>query len=262
MIFRIARFFAQQFTDIDLSRITKVLGISVALLSAGIPAFAQTGRQLWMEWQVSYPFANRYLVENTLAYQTLLAKNEKWSSISMSPTFEMTLLPKLDLTAEVPLGYTHQTNSLSSFEISPIIGARFHVTQNRKIDIRLLTRFQSRNVHQIEADVWEHKGRFRVKGEVWYSINRPNLFTDNLWYTFLDYEEFVVVDDQVKERFANLRRARVGLGYRLNYMHRLDLIYTWQYSRDEIGSGFDQTDSVIQLKYKMFLNPSPAIANR
>lgn len=229
--------------------------VFVALLGCEA-SLAQTGTQFWAEWQISYPFANRYLAENTLAYQTLLSGGEKWSSLSMSPTFEMVLTPKIELTVEVPLGWTRQNDTRTSFEVSPIAGARFHITQGKRIDTRILTRVQSRNVHQIEGDVWEHLGRLRLKGEVWFSINGPNLFTNKLLYSFLDYEEFVVMDQQVNERFANLRRARIGLGYRLNYMHRLDLIYTWQYSRDEINDIFNRIDNVIQVKYKMFLNPS------
>jgi len=223
-------------------------------------ARAQTGQQLWLEWQTSYPFANRYLAENTVSYQTLMSGGEKWRSFNLSPTFEFVLTPKIELTAEVPLGWTRQNNAVSSFEISPLLGARFHITQGKRVDVRILTRFQSRNFHQIEGDVWEHKGRFRLKGEVLISINRPNLFTDKLLYAILDYEEFIVVDQQVNERYANLHRARAGLGYRLSYKHRFDLIYTWQYSRNELGGDFNQIDGVIQVKYKMYLNPSPATA--
>lgn len=232
--------------------------IVVGLLTMALDSGAQTGTQLWTEWQVSYPFANRYLAENTFSYQTLLSGGEKWTSLNLSPTFEMVLTPKIELTTEVPIGWTQQNNSLSTSEVSPLAGLRYYFTQGKRIDVRLQARVQSRNVHQIEADVWEHKGRFRLKGEVWISLNGPNLFTNKLWYALLDYEEFIVVDQQVNERFANLRRARIGLGYRLNYMHRMDLIYTWQYSRDEISDVFGQSDSVIQIKYKLFLNPSTA----
>lgn len=236
--------------------IRRWLGILTVWQLFSCPASAQTGSQLWLEWQISYPFANRYLVENTLGYQTLLSGGEKWRSLNISPAFEMVLTPKIELTSEAPLGWTRQNDSRTSFEVSPIVGARFHITQGKRIDTRILMRVQSRNVHHIESDVWEHKGRFRLKGEVWFSITGPNLFTDKLLYATIDYEEFIVVDEQVNERYANLRRVRAGLGYRLNYMHRLDLYYTWQYSRDEITGNFDQIDSVIQLKYKMFLNPA------
>jgi hypothetical protein len=232
----------------------RLLFCLIFLLASAPVTRAQPGRQLWVELQTSYPFANRYLLENTLTWQTLLSGGETWTSLTMSPTFEMVLTPKIEFTFEAPLGWTRQNNTLSSSEISPITGFRFHITQGKRVDTRILTRVQSRNVHQIESDVWEHKGRFRLKGEAWISITGPNLFTDKLLYAMVDYEEFIVVDEQVNERYANLRRARLGLGYRFNYQHRLDLIYTWQYSRNELGIPFDQTDSVIQLKYKLFFN--------
>jgi len=217
---------------------------------------AQTGKQFWAEWQTSYPFANRYLAENTFNYQTLLSGGEKWTTWSTSPTFEFALTPRIELTSEVPLGWTQQTSTVSTFEVSPMAGVRYHITQGKRLDTRIWARAQSRNLHHIEADTWEHNGRFRVRGEVWFSINGPNLFTNKLVYSFLDYEEFIVADQQVTERFANQRRARLGLGYRLSYTHRFDLIYTWQYSRDELSAGFTQSDSIITLKYKLYLNPA------
>ena len=108
---------------------------------------------------------------------------------------------------------------------------------------------------------WDVSNRVRLKGEIWITLNGPNLFTDKLWYTILDYEEFFVVDQELEERFANRRRGRIGLGYRLNYKHRFDLIYTRQTSRDEIDGDFISNDNVIQLRYKMFLNPSKVVDN-
>lgn len=231
--------------------------IASTLLISGFQILkAQPGQQLWLEWQVDYPFANKYLIENTVAYQTLLSGGEKWRSFSLDPTFEYSITPKIDLLSDVPIGWTRQNNTVSSFEVSPIVGARFYLSQGKRIDARILTRFQSRNFHQIEGDVWEHKGRFRLKGEVWISVNGPNLFADKLLYAVLDYEEFIVVDQQVNERYAYQRRARVGLGYRLNYRDRLDLFYTWQQSRDEVNGDFVQNDGIIQVKYKLYFNPA------
>nr|HPH47652.1 hypothetical protein [Chryseolinea sp.] len=79
--------------------------------------------------------------------------------------------------------------------------------------------------------------------------------TDNLWYAILDYEEFIVLDQQLDERYANRRRGRIGVAYRLNYKHRFELTYTLQSSRNEIDGDFVSNDNVIQFKYKLYLNP-------
>jgi hypothetical protein len=218
--------------------------------------FAQRDEQLWLEFQTSYPFANRYLLENTTAYQTLLNKDGKWRSISISPTFEYNLIRKLDLLSEVPIGYTKQYQSISTFEITPMVGARYFFSPGKRIDTRFVWRYQVRAFWQIEEKDWDISNRTRLRGEIFISINGPNLFTDNLWYTFLDYEEFVVIDQQVDERYANRRRGRIGLGYRLDYKNRFEVSYTLQSSRDEINSEFYGIDNVIQLRYKMYLNPA------
>ncbi|MDL5048717.1 DUF2490 domain-containing protein [Oscillatoria amoena NRMC-F 0135] len=229
--------------------------LCLAFFMLSLPSLAQD-QQLWLEYQLSYPFGGRYLFENTSAYQTLLSKEDKWRSISISPVFEYVLLTRIELLSELPIGYTQQKEGASSFELMPMVGARFHLTQNKRIDTRFLWRYQFRYFHQIEAEDWEVSNRTRLRAEAFISLNGPNLFSDKLWYLFLDYEEFLVFDQQVSERYANRRRARIGMGYRFNYKHRLDLGYTWQSSRNEIEDSFISTDGVIQLKYKIFLNPA------
>jgi hypothetical protein len=220
---------------------------------------AQQDEQLWLEHQLSYPFRGKYLLENTTAYQTLLNPVNKWRSLSISPTFEMTVMTWLDLLSEVGIAYTLQKENANTFEISPMVGGRFFITQGKKVDTRFVLRYQQRNFKDLETDDWTSSNRSRLRGEIFVSINGPNLFTNKLWYVFVDYEEFIVFDRQVEERFANRRRARIGVGYRLSYKHRFDLGYTLQTSRNEIDDEFIGTDNVIQFKYKMFLNSAKQV---
>lgn len=227
------------------------LGVSVG--------YSQSDQQLWLDYQLSYPFANRYLLENTTTYQTLLNKDGKWRAISISPTFEYTLFRKLDLLSEIPIGYTKQYQGINTVEITPMVGARYYFTPGKRIDTRLVWRYQVRAFRQIEEKEWEISNRTRLRGEVFISINGPSLFTDKLWYVFLDYEEFFVIDQQLDERYANRRRGRIGLGYRLDYKNRFELSYTLQSARDEIYGEYYNNNNVIQLRYKMYLNPTKPI---
>ncbi|HEY5746161.1 MAG TPA: DUF2490 domain-containing protein [Chryseolinea sp.] len=232
------------------------LAILAFLFLITVQSQAQQHEQLWFDFQLSYPFANRYLLENVTTYQTLLNAEEKWRSISISPTFEYSLFTWLDLLSEVGIGYTLQKQGSNSWEIMPMVGGRFFITQSKRIDTRLVVRYQFRYFRQIEADDWDVSNRTRLRGEIFVCINGPNLFTDKLWYALADYEEFIVLDQQLEERYANRRRARIGLAYRLNYKHRFELSFTLQSSRNEIDGDFASTDNVIQFRYKMFLNPS------
>lgn len=231
------------------------LCVWVVLLASAIPAVAQKHQQLWFDYQLDHPFANQYLLEVTTSYQTVLADSGKWRSMSISPVFEYQYINRLDLMVGAPLFYTNQTVSYNTFEIAPYVGARFHVTQNKRVDSRLIFKLEERFFRNLETHSWEESNRMRLKAEAWISINKINLYQDNVWYAILDYEEFVVVDEQVNERFANRLRARFGIGYRMNYKNRFELIYTLQSSRNEIHGDLISNDNVLQLRYKMFLNP-------
>lgn len=214
------------------------------------------GQQLWLDYQVDYPFANQYLFEVTASYQTNTWSNNNWRNYSLTPTFEWQWFEFLDVLANVPIAYTVQTDDYNSFELDPSLGVRYHVTQNKRITSQVVFKVEERVFRNNAEDKWQTSNRMRLKGEILVSLNGPTLFQDNLWWTILDYEEFFVTDQQVDERFANRRRGRLGLGYRLNYRNRFELIYTLQSSRDEIEGDFNRLDNVLQLRYKMYLNPA------
>ena len=214
------------------------------LLITSLEGQAQSHEQLWLDCQLDYP-SYSWLFEVSASYQTLLTQENKWRSLSVTPTVEFVLLTWLDLTAELPLSYTVQKEDTSSFELSPMVEARLHITQNRRGNARIFLRYQQRHFQEIEADDWDVSTRRRLKGEFWLSITGPNLYKDKLWYALLDYEEFFVLDDQLDERYANRRRGRIGLGYRLDYKNRFELIYTRQSSRNEIEGEFISNDNVI-----------------
>lgn len=233
----------------------------IILLAGSNLVSAQRKEQLWFDYQIDYPFANRFLFEAAANYQTVLSSEDKWRSVGLTTTFEALIFNFLDVTADVPLAYTLQKAGSNSFEIGPMLGARVYFTQNRRIDTRILVRYQQRYFHQVEQDDWDISNRTRLKGEVYVCINGPNLFTNNLWYVALDYEEFIVLDQQLDERYANRRRAKIGLNYRLNYKHRFDISYTLQSSRNEIEGDFIGNDNVIQFRYRIFFNQAGLAPN-
>jgi hypothetical protein len=220
------------------------------------PLVAQNDEQLGFDFQIVRPFQNRYSWEVSAGYQTLLATVNKWRSFNLNPYFEASVLRSLDVFISLPMAYTLQKVNLNSYEITPSLGLRYHIQQGKRFNLNLSARFEQRYFYQMEAADWEQVRRTRLKAAATMCINGPNLSTDNLWYTSLDIEEFFVIDKQVNERFAFLRRARIGLGYRLNYKNRFEANYTLQSSRNEIGAPFDEVDNIFQVRYKLFLNPS------
>lgn len=225
-------------------------------LTFSTETISQRNEQLWLDVQLDYPFGGQYLLEATASYQTLISNDGKWYGFSLAPAFEYQGFRRVDLLLNVPFVYTLQTEDVNSVSVDPSLGVRLHITQNKRVNARFILKAEQRMFRQVEANDWDTSNRLRLRGEVWIAINGPNLYQDKRWYAVLDYEEFVVTDQQVEERFANRRRGRIGIGYRHNYANRFELFYTRQSSRNNIDENFISGDNVIQLRYKIYLNPA------
>jgi hypothetical protein len=224
-----------------------------------IKTSAQNSTQAWFDFQVDYPFKSQYLFEMETSYQTKLTKDSAWRSMNLTPTLQYSYFSSVDFSVTVPLSYTAQTKDYDSFEARPTLEACLHITQNKQVNSRLVFKAEERLFLNLEDDDWETSTRLRLKLEFTIAINGRNLYKDKLWYAITDYEEFFVVDEHLDERYANLRRARIGAGYRLDYKNRFEMIYTLQSSRNEIEEEFTSIDNVVQLRYKMFLNPAKPV---
>src|ERR1043165_460653 len=105
---------------------------------------AQRSNQLWLDYQLDLPFANQYLFELGVSYQTVL-DGPKWRNINMSPTFEYQFFRRVDLIATIPMNYTLQKEGANSFGVDPSLGARLHVTQNKRVESRLIFKAEHRS---------------------------------------------------------------------------------------------------------------------
>jgi hypothetical protein len=226
------------------------------------PVRGQQNTQAWFDFIVDYPFSNQYLAELETSYQAMLTGDSTWRSYNLTPTLEYQFFPNVDFIASVPLAYTVQTEGYESFESRITLEVRWHITQNKRVNTRLVFKGEERFFQNLETNDWENSTRVRLMAEASIAINGPNLYKDKLWYAIADYEQFFVTDKDLDERYANRRRGRLGAGYRLNYKNRFELVYTLQASRNEIYDSFESTDNVLQLRYKMFLNPArPSATN-
>ena len=211
-----------------------------------------TNGQLWFEYLLNFPFANSFNLENAFVYSTLL-NTPRWRAFDYSPTFEYSLTPNIDVSLGATLSYTAQAKDFNTLEIRPVAGSRIYITQNRRINTRLLLRLEQRNIQNRTTKEWEAVVRPRARIEGLIAINKKNLFEDDLWYGILDAEWFFTVDDDVNERFANRFRLRTGLGYRLSYTSRFELIYMNQQSKNAIDDTYHSVDNILRFRYKHYI---------
>jgi hypothetical protein len=224
------------------------------LAVAAFPANGQstTNTQIWAEYMVNYPFANSFNVENAFAYSTVMG-SPRWRAAYYTPTLEYALTQNIDLSGAATLSYTAQTESYNTFEVRPVIGTRIHFTPNRRILTRLYLRMEQRNFLNLDTYEWEHSLRSRIRAETLIPINKKSYYDDNLWYGIADVE-FLFTSEDVAERFANRFRARMGIGFRLRYTSRFEVIYMAQKSRNGIDEDFSSSDQIFRIRYKQFLN--------
>ena len=232
--------------------------ISGVLFSFGlVPLYAQTqtvNQQVWLEYMGNYPFANSFNFENAVAYNTVL-NSSGWKDYSYSGTLEWSITQSVEPIAQVLLDYTQQTATSNTFEVRPVIGCRFYFTSARRIQTRLLVRFEDRNFKDIETGVWTQAFRPRVRAEALIPITQDSYFKDKLLYGILDVEAIFTTND-VKERFANRLRLRTGIGYRFSYSLRLEFIYMYQQSRDGIDEDFSSSDNIFRFRVKQYFRKS------
>jgi hypothetical protein len=215
--------------------------------------YAQSDQQLSLDFQTDYPATPSILLESTLGYSTVFG-SEKWRSLSWSPNITYTNFRRIEFYGELPVSYTVQKENFNTWELTPTLGAKYFFSQGKRFDARFGLKGEERLFFEKGSADLANSTRLRLKGEVYISINGPSLFTDKLWYAILDYEEFIVLDEQLNERYSNRRRARIGVGYRSSYRNRWELIYARQSSRNEIEGDFLSDDNIIFLRYKLYLN--------
>ncbi len=224
-----------------------------------IPSFTNAqavNEQLWFEYMLNYPFANSWNVELAGTYSTVLAE-PKWRTFELQATPEYSFSANVDLLGAFLVANTFQSKSLTTLEVKEMLGTRIHFTPYRKILTRLLVRFEQRNLQDQETSEWDHGKRSRIRAEAIIPLNKPTMYSgDQLWYSMVDAEVFIVMDQDVNERFANRFRFRGGIGYRVNYGLRLEFVYTLQRSKNILEGAFDTTDHIFRFRVKQYLHKS------
>jgi hypothetical protein len=235
------------------------------LLVLATPASSQTNGQLWGTVTFNWLQSDRLTYELELEPKVLVAApagEPGWANLDVTPNIEYALRSWLDGVGELATGYTWQTDDVNSFELSPRIGVRFHLTTRdlptgplkrerlprHRIVVRNLVRFEARNLFYNTGET-DSVVRFRNRLELQVPLNRERVTADGARYVMADWEWFVPLDDP-KERFANRQRVRTGIGYRRSLNWRIEALYIWTRSRDTTEDDFHTSDNILNFRVK------------
>lgn len=111
-------------------RVLMALGLACSAASAQ----AQTGLQLWGNLTLDWVKSDRITYEVDFEPKALVAVPEghpDWRNLDITPGLAVAAANWLDLTAELTTGFTRQNDDLSTFELTPRIGAEFHLLSRR-----------------------------------------------------------------------------------------------------------------------------------
>jgi hypothetical protein len=229
--------------------------VGMLLLLAGQAAAQTTNTQLWLDGIVGHGFSGYYMAECEFSYQTLLKDQYPWSSLNVSPTLEVSPTAHWSFLAGVPYSYTVQKEGFTTAEVRLQLGARYTFTPFKRVQTRLNSRYELRQVRTIDTDPVQRSQRLRLRAEIVVPLDVRSYDSDTMWYAIADAESFLVMDQDVKERFANRTRLRLGIGRKFSYNWRSELIYTLQRSRDGISDEDYSTDTIIRLRIKYYFTP-------
>jgi hypothetical protein len=239
--------------------------IAGVLVTEPVPAQEETSEHLWGNVILAYPKGYRYYLEVDFEGQKQTSAGSRHQAILATPQGRYYPYTWLDLTGELVLAYADQNEDLSTFQVTPRLGFRIQLIGNRRerkfpkemflrdrVAFSNLLRVEYRNFFYSDDREDRHEWRLRNRLELNLAINNQDLRDDKTLYLIADGEFFVPLDERVPERFSNKIRARVGLGYRISYGWRVEVLYIYDAARDTLEEDFDVDLNILDLRLKLF----------
>jgi hypothetical protein len=243
--------------------VAPALAVALVLLLAPQPR-AQEYSQLWANLTFDWVTSERLTYELDFEPKALVnapAGEPGWKNLDVTPSVSFSATRWIDLTGEFVTGYTRQTDDVSSFELTPRIGADFHVLSRvlasrerqpkRRLALDNYFRVEWRNFLYSDNEPNPSAWRFRNRLGCIFAINRQKHTDDGAYYVLTDWEWFLPLSDPT-ERFANRQRFRVGFGYRRSFHWRFETLYMWARSRDTIEEQFETSERILDVRIKRF----------
>jgi len=234
------------------------------LLSHTSAAAQDTETQLWGNLSLDWLRNDQVSLGLAIEPKALISKPPEdpgWASLGATPSIEYTRVSWVDVTGEVGVTRTKQTDHVNSTEITPTLGFRFHILSRladtylkeklprRRLVLRSYLRFEWRNFSY--SDETEDSSDFRIRNrfESLYPFNRPRISDNGAIYALADAEFFTTTED-LAERFASKQRFRVGGGYRRSYPWRFEALYVWDRTRHAGAGAFVKGDQAVDIRLR------------
>lgn len=226
---------------------------------ASVNAQEDVTGQVWVDYLTDWYVTSQHLVELEVGPKTLFSGGQWWGELTITPAYEFVAGHRFELVVRTLFSWVRQNNALSTFEIRPVLGFRLYILQpnETRFMVRDFNRVESRNIRYDDSGNWDTTWRYRNRLEAQMAINHEHLADDHTMYLLADVEAFVNLGRAAEERFNDNWRIRSGIGYRLKYEWRFELLYTLQLSKDTLLASFETSNHILRLRLKFFPKGSP-----
>ena len=220
-----------------------IIGIGVLL---GVDAFSQDVHepQVHNNLAVAIDLSDKWSIYNQVSYNVLISQYTKWNEFALFSMPSYLVNKNIEAIGGLYLGYVDQNDFISSIEFRPFIGIRFLNTMGHRFVISNTSRLEFRYLYYSDEKV-DFTLRFRNRTDLLLSIIKPKMNMDKNLFLFAHGEIFYNFEANTRERFYNLFKVKLGLGYRLNYHWRFTTGVIYQDSELNIGQPTNLPTNVV-----------------
>ena len=189
--------------------------------------------QLWSNVYVAWQVAERFTLGGDVAYNVLLSQEAPWNEITTSVSGMYHFHPLMEAIAGIYIAGSKQSQTTRSFEYRPNLGFRIHSHGNKRWMVSNLSRLEVR-IFRYSDQTSDLAFRFRNRTTGIVSLIKPSLVSDRNLMLFGYFEVFYNFNQEVRERFFNQFKYKVGFAYRHNTSWVVNLGLIYQDARDNI----------------------------
>ena len=234
MIFHLTNYFCRPFKKIKRFTLKQRFKILSTILLICITVLGSQGQntsafrpQLWNNLFVGWNIDDKFTLRGDVAFNILLSNEIPWYEITSSVSGVYHFHPFMELTTGLYLARAQQSKDLWSSELRPYIGFRIHTNDSKRWMIANLSRFEIRAFRYSDLDR-DIAFRFRNRTYGIVALNQPSILDDRNVYLFAYFEAFFNFGQEVRERFFNQFKYKIGFAYRHNFSWRVNIGVIYQ----------------------------------
>ena len=183
--------------------------------------------QLWNNVYVGWNITDKFILRNALAYNVLIASEVPWSELTYSVSGVYRFHRFMEANAGLYLARTKQISNLKSSELRPFAGFRVFTNDEKRWQLTNLSRFEMRSMIYSDQKI-AFGFRFRNRTYAAVSLIKPTMVSDQNLFLFGYFEAFFSFGQEIRERFFNQFKYKLGFVYRLSYNWRFDIGLIYQ----------------------------------